>query len=229
MLDRSKPGSLAVDASGRRFVNEAVSYHEFVRGMYRSNGNDRSVPCWMICDRAFVRRYGLGLIRPYTPSLTRHVRSGYLSEASTIEGLAKRIGVPEQAFAETVTRFNHFADTGVDEDFGRGETIYDRSNGDADHGPNPCLGPVATGPFYAVQLWPTPLGTSRGLAADMNARVLDKAGAPINGLYVCGNDMQSAFGGEYPGAGAQLGQAMTFAWIAARHAAGNSQMNKESA
>ncbi len=218
ILDRAKPGTIAVDASGRRFVNEGVSYHEFVRGMYRANEETTAIPAWMICGRGFIRKYGLGIIRPRTPSIRKHVESGYLTEAATISELAEKIGVPAEGLTETVTRFNDFARAGVDQDFHRGETIYDRTNGDASHGPNPSLGPIEEGPFYAVALYPTPLGTSRGLRADVDARVLTVDKTAITGLYVCGNDMQSAFGGEYPGAGGQLGQAMTFGWIAARHA-----------
>ncbi|WP_127904160.1 FAD-dependent oxidoreductase [Solirhodobacter olei] len=218
VLDRSKPGLIAVDATGRRFVNEAVSYHEFVRAMYAS-GN-RAVPAWLVCDRSFINKYGLGMVRPRTPSLKKFVQSGYLREAASICELAKLIAVPGEALVGTVERYNTFAQTGVDADFGKGETIYDRSNGDPAVAPNPCIGSIAAGPFYAVAVWPTPLGTSRGLVADAGARVLGTDGAPIPGLYVCGNDMQSAFGGEYPGAGAQLGQAMTFGWLAGRDAAG---------
>ena len=220
VLDRAKPGSFCVDATGRRFVNEAVSYHEFVRGMYRANGEGHSVPCWLVCGRAFIRRYGLGLIRPHTPSLARYVRNGYLTDGATLAELARKVGMPADALRDTAARMDRFAETGADEDFRRGETIYDRSNGDVRHGPNPCLGPIGTGPYYAVKLEPTPLGTSRGLATDRHARALDAQGAAIPGLWVAGNDMQSVFGGEYPGAGAQLGQAMTFGWIAARDAAG---------
>lgn len=220
VLDRAKPGLIAVDASGRRFVNEAVSYHEFVRGMYAAGRNGAAIPAWLVCDRAFIRHYGLGMIRPRTPSLRKYVASGYLREASSVRQLAAEIGVPPDALAATVDRHNGFAVTGIDIDFGKGGTLYERNNGDAAVGPNPCIGPIAAGPVYAVAVWPTPLGTSRGLSADIHARVLRTNGAPVPGLYVCGNDMQSAFGGEYPGAGAQLGQAMTFGWIAARHAAG---------
>lgn len=218
VLDRAKPGSLIVDGAGRRFANEAVSYHEFVRAMYRAG--PQAVPAWMIADRRFVKRYGIGLIRPRALTLRRHVRSGYLKEAATLAALAREIGVPPDALEATVTRFNGFAKTGCDEDFARGETIYDRGNGDPTHGPNPCLGEIARPPYHAVALHPTPLGTSRGIETDAEARALDAGGAPVPGLYVCGNDMQSIFGGEYPGAGAQLGQAMTFGWIAARHALG---------
>ena len=219
ILDRAKPGTIAVDASGRRFVNEGVSYHEFVRGMYRANQEATAIPAWMICGRGFIRKYGLGLIRPRTPSIRKYVESGYLTEAATISELAEKLGMPVGNLTATVARFNDFARAGIDKDFHRGETIYDRTNGDASHGPNPSLGPIDEGPFYAVALYPTPLGTSRGLRADVNARALAGDETPIPGLYVCGNDMQSAFGGEYPGAGGQLGQAMTFGWVAARHAA----------
>jgi succinate dehydrogenase/fumarate reductase flavoprotein subunit len=220
VLDRAKPGLIAVDRTGRRFVDEAVSYHEFVRAMYRAHAQAPAIPAWLVCDRAFIRRYGLGLIRPRTPSLRRYVKSGYLTEAATIVELAAKLGLPADNLTRTIDRFNGFAERGVDPDFGRGDNAYDRTNGDPSVTPNPCLGPIATPPFYAVSILPTPLGTSRGLSADIYARVRDENGAPIPGLYVAGNDMQSIFGGEYPGAGAQLGQAMTFAWIAARHIAG---------
>lgn len=219
VLDRSKPGLIAVDASGNRFTNEAVSYHEFVRAMYARGGNGAAVPAWLVVDRAFIRKYGLGLIRPRTPDLRKYVASGYLKTGATIAALAREIGVPADALETTVSRYNGYAKNGRDPEFLKGETIYDRSNGDGAAKPNPCIGPIAKAPFYAVAVWPTPLGTSRGLVANENAQVLDGDGTTIPGLYVCGNDMQSAFGGEYPGAGAQLGQAMTFGWIAARHAA----------
>lgn len=220
VLDRAKPGLIAVNQAGERFVNEGVSYHEFVRAMYRAHADTPAIPAWLVCDRAFIRRYGLGLIRPRAPSLAKYVASGYLREGATIAILAGKIGVPGASLEATVARANGFAPRGVDLDFGKGSDAYDRGNGDPAVTPNPCLGPISSPPFYAVAVLPTPLGTSRGLSADVHARVLDTGGAPIPGLYVCGNDMQSAFGGEYPGAGGQLGQAMTFGWIAARHAAG---------
>lgn len=223
VLDRSKPGVIAVNRTGRRFTNEAVSYHEFVRAMYRANAESPAIPAWLICDRTAIRKYGLGLVRPRAVSLASHVKNGYLVEASTVAELAGKIGADPAVLEETVARYNGFAETGRDTDFAKGETIYDRSNGDPEHHPNPCVGPIADAPYFAVALWPTPLGTSRGLAANTDAQVLDTENRPIPGLYVCGNDMQSAFGGEYPGAGGQLGQAMTFAWIAAHHAADSRQ------
>lgn len=221
VLDRARPGLIAVGRCGRRFVNEAVSYHDFVRAMYAAG----AVPAWLICDRAFIRRYGLGLIRPRTPGLGRYVRNGYLKRAATIEALAVEIGSSPDALRATVERWNASARCGTDDDFHKGETIYDRASGDPRAGMNPCLGPIAEAPFFALEVVPTPLGTSRGLRADIHARVLDAEGKPFQGLYVCGNDMQSAFGGEYPGGGAQLGQGMTFAWIAAKHAAGISAVD----
>lgn len=216
VLDRGKPGLVAVGASGRRFTDEASSYHEFTRAMYRT-GN---VPAWLVCDRRFLWRYGLGMIRPLTLALGRHLANGYLHRADTIEGLARAIGVDPAGLADTVRRQAEFARTGSDPDFGKGGNAYDRASGDARHAPNPCLGPISDPPFYAVRVEPTPLGTSLGLLTDEHARVLDAAGRPLAGLYAVGNDMHSPLGGEYPGAGAQLGLGMTFGYLAALHAVG---------
>jgi succinate dehydrogenase/fumarate reductase flavoprotein subunit len=219
VLDRAKPGLVAVNAEGRRFVDEAVSYHEFTRAMYRAHRRVPCIPAWLVCDRRFVWRYGLGMIRPRTPFLRRYVQSGYVQVADTVEELARRIGVDPAGLAETVRLHNAYALTGTDPDFGKGSTTYDRAAGDATHGPNPCLGPIARAPFCAVSVVPTPLGTSLGLLTDVHGQVLDEQRRPIPGLYACGNDMHSAFGGEYPGAGAQLGLAMTFGYLAALRAA----------
>ena len=220
VLDRAKPGLIAVNRGGERFTNEAASYHQFVRAMYAAHATgSESIPAWLICDRDFIRRYGLGLVRPRTPWLGRYIRRGYLKTGRTIAELARVIGVPADQLVATIERANGFAATGVDADFGKGDNLYDRSNGDPTVSPNPCLGTIAEAPFFAVAVYPTPLGTSRGLSANASAQVLGEDGGAIPGLYVCGNDMHPAFQGEYPGAGAQLGQAMVFGWIAARHAA----------
>ena len=214
VLDRAKPGLVAVGPSGRRFTDEAVSYHEFGRAMYRT-GN---VPAWLVCDRRFLWRYGLGMVRPMTLRPGRHVDSGYLQAGDTIEALAAAIGVAADGLVETVRRHNDFARTGIDTDFGKGGSVYDRNNGDPACAPNPCLGPIERAPFYAVRVEPVPLGTSLGLRTDVDAQVCDAAGKPVGGLYAVGNDQQSIMGGEYPGAGAMLGPGMTFAYLAARHA-----------
>jgi succinate dehydrogenase/fumarate reductase flavoprotein subunit len=217
VLDRAKPGLIAVGRSGQRFTDEAVSYHEFTRAMYRT-GN---VPAWLVCDRRFVWKYGLGMVRPLTPRLARYIASGYLAAADSVATLAGAIGVPPEALTETVRRHNEFARSGIDADFGKGGNVYDCGNGDPAHEPNPCLGPIERAPFYAVRVEPTPLGTSLGLRTDAHARVCDASGRPIPGLYAVGNDMHSPLGGEYPGAGTQLGTGMTFGYLAALHAVGS--------
>jgi len=217
-LDRAKPGAIIVDGDGRRFANEALSYHDFCCAVYAHGA--KAVPCWLIADRGFVRRYGLGVIRPRTARLTSYLASGYLKHGETVADLADAIGVPADTLRAEIERFNTMARAGKDKAFQRGETAYQRSNGDAGRGlGNPCLAPVGLRNLYAVALYPTPLGTSRGLAASVDGEVLDAAGRAIAGLYVAGNDMQSCFAGEYPGAGAQIGPGMTFGWRAAKHAA----------
>jgi len=216
VLDRAKPGLVAVGASGLRFTNEAVSYHEFGRAMYRTS----NVPAWLVCDRRFLWRYGLGMVRPMTLRLKRFLATGYLFEKQSIDALAGAIGVDAAGLTETVRRHGEFARSGLDEDFGKGGNAYDRANGDAARRPNPCLGPIDKPPFYAVRVEPTPLGTSLGLLTDEHARVLNREAKPVQGLYAVGNDMHAPMGGEYPGAGAQLGPGMTFAYLAALHAVG---------
>jgi 3-oxosteroid 1-dehydrogenase len=219
VLDRAKPGLIAVNSAGRRFVDEAVSYHEFTRAMYRSHRSVPSIPAMLVCDRRFVWRYGLGMIRPRTLGLKRFVDTGYLHVAGTVEGLAGKIGVDAAGLAATIRAHNRFAETGVDADFGKGSNAYDQANGDPEHRPNPCLGRLTRPPYCSVAVVPTPLGTSLGLRTNAHAQVLDGSGRPIGGLYACGNDMHSVMGGEYPGAGSQLGLAMTFGYLAAMHAA----------
>lgn len=217
-LDRSKPGLVAVNSAGRRFVDEATSYHEFTRAMYRSHRTVPTIPAVLVCDRRFVWKYGLGMIRPMTPSLRTYIDKGYLHVGDTIEDLARKVGVDPAGLAQTVKAANEYARTGVDTEFGKGGNSYDRCNGDATHEPNPCLGPIEKRPFCAVKVFPTPLGTSLGVRTNATGQVLDAAERPIPGLYACGNDMQSIMGGEYPGPGAQIGIAMTFGYLAVKHA-----------
>lgn len=211
VTDRGKPGCLAVNGQAHRFVNEALSYHEFVRAMLR----DRNAPAFLIADSQFLWRYGLGAIRPFTLALHRWERTGYLIEAPDIGALAHRLHLPPDALAETVDRFNRFARVGEDPDFRRGGDAYQRYLGDPQHGPNPSLRPLDRPPFYAVVLYPADLGTSTGLATDASARVLDAEDIPIPGLYACGNDMNSVMNGAYPGPGITLGPALTFGFLAA--------------
>ncbi len=219
VLDRAKPGLIAVNAEGCRFVNEAVSYHDFVEAMFRANEISAAIPCHLICDARFVARYGLGDIHPGTTDLTRFVRAGYVRTAPTIGALAADLGIEPETLAATVARHNRFAAEGGDPDFGKGDTELNRFNGDPAHRPNPCLGPIEAAPFVALEIWPADLGCSTGLATNADARVLDDENAPIAGLYACGNDMDSIMAGAYPGPGTTLGPAIVFGYRAAKHAA----------
>jgi succinate dehydrogenase/fumarate reductase flavoprotein subunit len=220
VLDRAKPGLIAVNSAGRRFVNEAASYHDFVLAMFEGNNTTPSIPAWLICDATFLRKYGLGVIYPGHRNPGKFVDSGYVMSALTIRELASKIPVDPEQLERTIARHNSFAETGVDIDFAKGEIELNRFNGDPDHKPNPCIGPIATSPFYALAVWPADIAVSTGLATDADARVLGIKGEPIPGLYACGNDMASVMGGSYPGPGTTLGPAIVFAYRAAMHAKG---------
>lgn len=217
-LDRAKPGLIAVDSAGLRFTNEGASYHHFCEDMIRRHALGPAIPAWLVCDAAFVNKYGLGLIHPGTTHLKPHVKSGYLHVGDTLEELARRIGVDADGLKDSVARNNAYAVTGVDVDYGKGSTEVSRFNGDPDHGPNPCLGPIARTPFCAMALWPADAAADAGLSTNEHAQVLDADGQPIAGLYACGNDAASLMRGTYPGPGATIGPAMVFGYIAALHA-----------
>lgn len=216
VTDRAKPGLIAVNKDGRRFVNEAVSYHEFVLAQLRNPGRD--VPAWLICDSRFLWKYGLGRIRPFTLSTAGDQKSGYLKRANSLAELAIALGVPPVDFVETLRKYNEGASRGLDPEFGRGSNIYQRHLGDADQQPNPCVAPIERGPFYAVAVHPADLGMAAGVRTDEDARVLRENGEAIPGLYACGNDMHSVMNGAYPGPGITLGPALVFGFIAASHA-----------
>lgn len=147
------------------------------------------------------------------------IDAGYLLQAPTLQALAQKLGVPADALAATVQRYNQHAAEGHDPDFGKGGTAYNRYLGDPDHAPNPCLAPLGAGPYYAVKVVPGDIGTACGIAANRNAQAVDEAGQPIAGLYVVGNDMHSVMGGAYPAPGITLGPALTFGWVAGQHLA----------
>jgi succinate dehydrogenase/fumarate reductase flavoprotein subunit len=224
LLDRAKPGLIAVNAKGKRFVNEANSYHDFVQGMYAANAEASSIPAHLICTMSFVRRYGLGHVYPGTSNLRPFVESGYLYFADSLPQLAGQLKIDAQALVDTIKRYNGMACQGKDLDFGKGDTELNRFNGDplAKH---PCLAPIEDGPFVAITVWPAEIATSAGLQADADARVLDQKRRPIQGLYVVGNDMASIMAGTYPGPGTTLGPALTFAYRAAMHAAGRTAVS----
>jgi 3-oxosteroid 1-dehydrogenase len=216
--ERSKPGSLIVDAAGRRYMNEAMSYVDAGHAMFEANSNGQAIPSWMIFDQAYRSHYPFGTLLPgITPQ--ELVDKGYFRRAGTLEELAGMIGVESAVLRATVERFNGFARSGVDEDFGRGGNPYDRYFGDPRVKPNPCLAPVERAPFYAVALYPGDLGTKGGLVTDEHARVLREDGSVIRGLYAAGNTTASVMGRRYPGPGVTLGPAITFGHLAMRHLA----------
>ena len=219
VMDRGKPGMMAVDSQGERYLNESTSYHLFGIAMQEHNQKTPSIPTWLVCDAGALKRYGLGMIRPGAKDLDSFLKDGYLKQGATLVELAQQLNVPEDKLKATVERFNQFADKGVDDDFQRGTTDYQRANGDATwKGPNPCLGALRQGPFYAIALYPGDIGAATGLVTDCDARVMHANGHPMDGLYACGNDMHSIMGGVYPAPGITIGPGLTFGYLAAKHA-----------
>ncbi|WP_201746979.1 FAD-dependent oxidoreductase [Limnohabitans sp. TS-CS-82] len=224
VMDRGKPGMLTVDSQGQRYLNESTSYHLFGIAMQAHHATTPSVPSWLVCDAGALKRYGIGMVRPGGKGLEPFLADGYLKQGKTLAELAQQLNVPTDKLKATIDRFNTFADNGVDEDFQRGTTDYQRANGDATwHGPNPCLGALRDGPFYAVALYPGDIGAATGLLTDGDARVLNAQGVAIDGLYAAGNDMHSVMGGVYPAPGITIGPGVTFGYLAAKHAVARSR------
>jgi succinate dehydrogenase/fumarate reductase flavoprotein subunit len=218
IFDRGRPGTITVNSQGRRFVNEALSYHPFTQAMFEANETAPSIPAFLITDEDGLRKYGLGMVRPSRFGRAGFLKDGYLVSAPTLAELAGRLEIDPAALTETVARFNGFAASGIDPDFGRGGTDYQRiTAGDLSHKPNPCLGPIARAPFYAVRLYPGDIGAATGLVTDEDARVLRDDGSAVGRLYACGNDMNSVMGGNYPGPGITIGPGLVFSYIAVRH------------
>ncbi|RAK43455.1 3-oxosteroid 1-dehydrogenase [Actinoplanes lutulentus] len=213
LAERNLPGSLIVDGTGSRFVNESAPYVDAVHTML---GPPSHLPSWLITDQSYRDRYVFAGRAPRTQLPRRWFEAGIAHRAGTVEELAAAIRVPPAALRSAIARFNGFALAGRDDDFGRGESAYDRYYGDPRQRPNPCLGALRKPPFYAFSLVPGDLGTKGGLRTDERARVLKADGAPIAGLYAAGNASATVMGRGYAGAGATLGPAMTFGYIAAQ-------------
>ncbi|UPJ43525.1 FAD-dependent oxidoreductase [Bradyrhizobium sp. 40] len=218
-IDRAKPGVIAVMRDGKRFANEGNSYHDFVQAMVKAAKPGEEIAAYLVCDHPTLRKYGLGCVPPFPMPLGHHLKTGYLMRGETLESLAAKAGIDSMAFVETVKQFNATAPQGHDAAFGKGSKAYNRYQGDALHGPNPCVAPIENGPFYAIKMVVGDLGTYAGIVTDENGRALDAEGRVIPGLYAAGNDMASIMGGNYPGAGITLGPALTFGYIAGRHLA----------
>ena len=228
-IDRAKPGLIAVLPNGKRFVNEANSYHDFCQALFKASEPNKPPRACLVVDKPFLSRFGLGYVKPFPVPVGPQIRSGYLKTGRTLAELAANAGIDAAALEETVAAYNRDATAGEDRAFGKGATAYNRFNGDPEFKPNPCLAPITTPPFYAVEVMAGDLGTFAGLRTDGHARVLDCDGRPIPGLYASGNDMASIMGGNYPGGGITLGPALTFGYIAARHMAGAAGTRDETA
>jgi 3-oxosteroid 1-dehydrogenase len=214
LAERSLPGQIIVNQQGRRFMNEAVNYMSAGQALIKEQ-----LPVWMVFDQRFRNRYLFSAaIFPRQPLPKAWYDAGIAHKADTLAALADTVGLPE--LPTTVERFNLLSGAGRDDDFHRGDSAYDRYYGDPTVTPNPCLGPIDVGPFYAVQVVPGDLGTCGGIRADGFARALRPDGSVIEGLYAAGNAAGNAFGRVYPGPGATIGQGMTYGYVAARHAAG---------
>jgi succinate dehydrogenase/fumarate reductase flavoprotein subunit len=225
LIERAKPGLIAVTAQGQRFANEADSYHDFMQDLLAATPTGQPPVAWLVCDHDFIRYYGLGAVKPAPMPLGPWLNNGYLVRGQSLAELAQACGIDAQAFQATVQRYNAQAQDGKDRDFGKGATPYNRIQGDAinatRHGlRNPCMGPIERGPFYAVKVVMGSLGTFAGLRVNDHAQVTNAQGQAIAGLYAGGNDLSSMMGGHYPAGGITLGPAMTFGFIAAHHAAG---------
>jgi 3-oxosteroid 1-dehydrogenase len=222
LAERNLPGSIIVNAAGRRFMNEAMPYVEAVHATYSGEATGvQHVPAWMVIDQRYRNRYLFAGLSPRQPFPGHWYKNGTVKKADTLAGLAEEIGVPADALEETVRRFNGFAASGVDEDFHRGESGYDRYYSDPSVKPNPSLHALDQAPFYAVKIVPGDLGTKGGLVTDERARVLRPDGSVISGLYAAGNVSSAVMGHTYAGPGATIGPALTFGYLAALDIAGS--------
>ncbi|HZU47988.1 MAG TPA: FAD-binding protein [Mycobacterium sp.] len=215
-VGRQRPGAIYVDSTGRRFCNESNSYVEVGKAMYAN----KAVPCWMVFDDGYVRRYVAGanpLKRRLPPEL---IERGHVKRGDTIGALAREIDVPADRLAQTIERFNRFAAKGLDPDFGRGQSAYNDCLGDPGYRPNASIGPLDRAPYYATKVYPADVGTCGGVITDEHAQVLDEQDRAIEGLYATGNTTATVMGRTYPGAGASIAASMVFGYVAARHAAG---------
>jgi 3-oxosteroid 1-dehydrogenase len=216
LAERNLPGSIIVNQAGERFMNEALPYVEAVHEIYRGEASGVGhVPSWMVVDQRYRNRYVFAGLMPRQPFPGRWYQDGVVRKGATLAELAAEIDVPAETLQRTVERFNGFARTGIDEDFHRGESAYDKYYSDPTVKPNPSLQVIDQGPFYAVKIVPGDLGTKGGLVTDERARVLRADGSVIAGLYAAGNVSSAVMGHTYPGPGGTIGPALVFGYLAA--------------
>jgi 3-oxosteroid 1-dehydrogenase len=221
---KAYPGSIMVNKQGKRFSNEAQPYEDLVKDQYASEARgEGAIPAYLVFDRRFRQKYSAGHIKPAkiaddSTLPADYFDSGLLTSAPSLRELAARLDIDGEQLEQTVSTFNAHASRGDDPEFGRGSTAHDRYYADHKVAPNPSLGPLDQAPYYALRCDPGDLDTKGGLKCDASGRVLDQRGQAIAGLYAAGNTSAAAMGNTYPGAGATIGSAMTFAYIAAQHA-----------
>lgn len=221
LAERSLPGSFIVDHNGHRFANESADYMSFGQRVLELEASGTPVESmWIVFDQKYRNSYVFAAeLFPRMPIPQTWYDAGIAVKADSFDDLATKMQVPVEDFVATVTRFNENAFAGEDPDFERGRSAYDRYYGDPTVTPNPNLRPLVKGPFYAVKMVLSDLGTCGGLRADDRARVLREDGTVIDGLYAIGNTAANAFGHTYPGAGATIAQGLVYGYIAARDAA----------
>ncbi|MBW2422288.1 MAG: FAD-binding protein [Deltaproteobacteria bacterium] len=225
VIEKSLPGGIIVDKQGKRFVKETAAYNDVVKEMYNTEQRaEPSVPSYLIFDATYRAKYPVGPLLPGSQQpdwmVSKQLMENFVTRADTLDALAAAVGIDAEGLRSTVDRFNSDAREGVDHDFHRGETAFDKFYGDPDVGPNPCMAPIERAPFYCVTVVPGELGTKGGLQTDECARVMTSEGEIIPGLYATGNCSASVMGRTYPGAGSTLGPTTTFGYVAARHALG---------
>ena len=221
LSERSLPGSIMVNAEGKRFTDEAAPYHDVVNAMYRQNVRGEKIVTWLITDQEYRNRYLFKDTLPGFDLPSSWYENGAVFKKNTLDELAEELGMEEGALNATVERFNQFAEAGVDLDYARGDNEYSRYYSDPSVKPNPSLGKIDRGPFYAYKIVPGDIGTKGGLVTDAPVAVLTPNGDVIPGLYAAGNASNGVMGRSYAGAGSTLGPAMTFGFIAADHVADN--------
>jgi glycine/D-amino acid oxidase-like deaminating enzyme len=221
------PGIIAVDSRGRRFANEADSYHRFVAALIADSRGEADVHAFLICDSRTLHKYGLGFAKPWPLPKFPYRFDGYLIRGRSLASLAARAGIDPKALEATVELFNVGARSGEDREFGRGEDEFNRFKGDPLHRPNPSLAPIERPPFYATRIHTGDLGSYVGLTTNSEGAVLTETGAVIPGLHAVGTAAATIFGGTYPGPGANLGPAMTLGFLVGRHLAAEGGATRE--
>lgn len=218
VADRGIPNMIIVDQDGQRYIDEPTPYHEFVDKMYEHNEikPNKAIHSWLILDKLAKKRYLFVGQFPGQNFPQSYFDEDIVRVGASISELEAKLEIPTGNLTTTVERFNGFAKTGKDLDFGRGETPHDRYYGDPTLD-NPNLYPIENGPYYAVRVFPGDIGTKGGVVIDKFGRILREDDTPISGVYAIGNCSASIMGEAYPGPGATLGPGMTFGYIAAKH------------